>query len=484
MPVESGPMVLKTPKQIRDELFSKDYMDLDEFDYNTLGVQMMPIKQAYANGYVDPSTDYYNQDRNLLQNLKSNSKVPILNGRLFSRSVWEEMQGKPRQYQFPSEEIENERLDNEYKRMQQHQELKDKDPQKLGLALMLAGAAPYAPAMYAAMGPVLASPIVKGITTAASVAYGVNEGANAIESISKGNYGDAAAHGVLAATTAAGPLVSNLSKWPKLAAMLGLGTADVAAYARTVEGDWNQTENDINNHIKDLQYIPDDAQVQKIIDYLDAMGYQLDLREELLSDNTVSQSYDISSKDEEVGEYGFSDFMDEPIAQVGAYHLFRNGVPKIYNRVVNKKAIIDWPKVREKAPRRVRRFIRKHPGIKNYIKKGGWALDIPFWTYEGYRQGKRWGWWGNGDNSEDEYLTKEQKATVANAIRLLNRRYPDISLEGISPELQTGARFMPGKDTTDYIEGPSFIDQYLTQPQQNNYTGVDSATIVDAPDEY
>ena len=469
--IESTSRVVKSPQQIKSELFNKDYYDLDEFDYNTLGIQMMPLREALK--YADPDTDYTNQDKKLMQNMNPNTMIPVLNGRLFSRSLWEEMQGKPKRYQFPSEEIENERIDNESQRMKQHAELKEKNPQKLGMALMAAGAAPFIPELLAPTLPY----IVPTLTTAAKVTAPISAtyyGSKAINDIAEGDYTGAALNGGMAAASVV-PFADKLSFWPRVLAFGGAGVATPYLEARSTKHDWEEFTNTINKNYSNPNYVPTDEEAAQLVQFLEELNYHVNQTPEEMSDSNRIINYDITSNQEEYPEQeGWWSEHGGTVARYSPYLGYRAGKP-IYKWATNKPL---------NRPEWMINLANKYPKLKAFAKGAAGIgktaapealLLLPNLVYD------LWPKSGENKKVDPTALTNSQKKAIFQAVMLLQRK-SDTSLGSLKPEDKTGYVFKKGfpADTLPPVMAidPNTITGEQQAVQQNI---VDSTTQADAP---
>lgn len=453
---EKLPRAAKTPT---DPTLKK--MGWDYFHFEDLNPSAQGYSQAKKQHAADPNKVFL---------------VDLKTGRLIPTSEYEANRA------MPSEEIDENRTNFEVQQAQNHRDLQNRDPQDLGLALMVTGAAPFLPEVLAP-----AMPVIKPVLTALNIGIGGYNAAQTVNDIAQGDYEQAAINGTLAATSLAGPYVSALAKYPRLAAALGLGTADAAAYARQTVLDENterQNEANINHMYENQNHIPTDSEEKGLWAYLSRLGYKIDTPEIPLSDGTFYKQRFITSdpnKNDATNEGSpVWNFITSPGGQSITYFGGRAVVPKVYNKIVKKTPIINWKWV----PDKLKAWANNHKGIKNYAKSGMWAMDIPFGLIQVYRQGKEWGFWGDSSNKKEQdptLLTDAQKKAAANAIKLLMRKYPDLQMSGITPEQQTGVRFT-SEDTTDYIPGLPQIEKYISQPQVEPQQ-VDSSLMNNAPDD-
>ena len=91
---QEGGTVIQSPEEVISNILNKSWDDLDSFDYNTLGVQYIPAKDAMK--LLDLETDYKVNGTPLQDviNKNPNIKLPVLNGQIFSKNLWNTMRSE------------------------------------------------------------------------------------------------------------------------------------------------------------------------------------------------------------------------------------------------------------------------------------------------------------------------------------------------------------------------------------------------------
>lgn len=440
---EKLPRAAKTPN---DPTLKK--MGWDYFHFEDLNPSAQGYSQAKKQHAADPNKVFL---------------VDLKTGRLIPTSEYEANRA------MSSEEIDENRTNFEVQQAQNHKALQNRDPQDLGLALMVTGAVPFLPEVLAP-----AMPIIKPVLTAANIGIGGYNAAQAVNDVAQGDYEGAAIKGGLALSSLAPySTISNLSFWPKVGASLGFGAGTSALAYANEQHQMSEDEKFINNLATKQNYVITDQERDKILSYLSSLGYdtsRFNVRKYPGSDETV---YDITSGNGDQDLDQSEPWYKDRGKRIGAYFGTKYGYKLILKpgyKYITGKPIIrpDW----------LQNFINKIPQkpkqIAKFTTKHSWS-DIPYLglEYLAYRL---------EDKDKVNGLTPEQKTTVANALTLLGSRYPDLQFYNIAPELQTGQRLTPYKDTTDYIPGLPQIEEYTSQPQVEQ-PKVDTSLVNNAPDD-